>query len=432
MHASATRRNTNVAALLRTAALALLAVFGGRRPGCWPGRRPTATSPGRSDRLQRASGRTGRTTATPLNPGGTVEDGLVVVNHGKEPLDLAVYAADGFTTDDGQLDLLDQGREVRSASAPGSTPTAGSVTIQPGKSVEVPFTVTLPKNATPGDYMGGIITSLTAGRRRRRASTSIGASAIRVRLRVGGELKPSLAVEDLHVDVRRPAQPVRQGRRHRHLHDPQHRQRDPRRPSQTVSVSGPFGWLRGRGGRRSRSPPELLPGEQWEVSVPVHGVRPAVTAGRAPSPSRPLLTDASGSITPLEPVEATTHGWAIPWTLLLLVVVLIAVVAGAVLLARRSRDGARRVRTPACRRPSSRRSATRSRRRADRSVPYVPCCPDGPAASRSVLILKSLMTAGGTHNGMFRGFAVGAESGGIGTAQVRQRDRTGEPVMLGP
>ena len=100
-------------------------------------------------------------------------------------------------------------------------------------------------------------------------------------------------------------------------------------------MSGPFGWLRDEAGEIA-SPPELLPGESREVTVPVHGVAPAVRLA-ATATLTPLLTDASGSTTSLESVRATTHGWATPWTLLLLVVVLIAVIAGVLLLARRSR-----------------------------------------------------------------------------------------------
>ena len=44
-----------------------------------------------------------------LDPGGRLQDGLVVTNHGTTPLRLAVYAADGFTTKDGRFDLVTQG-----------------------------------------------------------------------------------------------------------------------------------------------------------------------------------------------------------------------------------------------------------------------------------------------------------------------------------
>src|SRR3954468_19211443 len=42
--------------------------------------------------------------------GERIDDGLVIANRGPAPLDLAVYGADAFTTDTGQLDLLAKGK----------------------------------------------------------------------------------------------------------------------------------------------------------------------------------------------------------------------------------------------------------------------------------------------------------------------------------
>lgn len=56
-----------------------------------------------------------------VNPGGTVEDALVVANHGQEALTLGVYAADGYTTDSGDFDLVTKGQKSV-ASVPGSRP----------------------------------------------------------------------------------------------------------------------------------------------------------------------------------------------------------------------------------------------------------------------------------------------------------------------
>jgi len=72
------------------------------------------------------------------------------------------------------------------------------------------------------------------------------------------------------------------------------------------------------------------------VSARVHGVAPAVRLA-ATATLTPLITDAAGSTSALTPVTATTHAWAISWTLWLLVVAVIAVVAGGLLFVRRSR-----------------------------------------------------------------------------------------------
>lgn len=110
-----------------------------------------------------------------VNPGGTVEDTMVVTNRGRNPLRLAVYASDGYTTDAGQLDLLT--RDKRSTGVGVWThPKVTSVTVAPGKSADVPFTVTVPGNATPATTWA--VSSPPSSRPTPPpASTSTGASA---------------------------------------------------------------------------------------------------------------------------------------------------------------------------------------------------------------------------------------------------------------
>ncbi|MBF8184839.1 DUF916 domain-containing protein [Nonomuraea sp. K274] len=256
-----------------------------------------------------------------LNPGGRLEDGLVVVNRGTTPLHLAVYAADAFTDERGRLDLVT--KEAKPARVGAWVhPDRPDVTVRPGESAEVPFTVALPKDAAPGEYMGGIVTSLTPERR----------LGIRIRLRVGGELRPSLSVEDLRVRYAGTSNPFGKGdvTVTYTIHNTGNAILTGR---QAVSLSGPFGRL--GAGRQIGDSPQLLPGDTWKVSVPVHGVAPALRLTGTVT-LVPLLTDASGSIAPLAAAEATTHAWTIPWALLLLLVVVCGlVVAGLAFLRRR-------------------------------------------------------------------------------------------------
>lgn len=272
-----------------------------------------------------------------LNPGGSVRDGLVVVNHGKEPIVLAVYAADGFTTDGGQLDLLTDDVESTNVGAWVHAARA-MVRVQPGKSVEVPFRLTLPENATPGDYLGGIITSLT------QADAAAGMNvdrrlAMRIRLRVGGDLGPGLAVVGPRVSFDGPTNPF--GKADATVdYTIRNTGNAILAAKQTVSVTGPFGSLEVDAADVPDAP-ELLPGEEWKVSVPVQGVRPTARLAATVSLT-PLMTDASGSITPLDEVEATTHTWAIPWTLLVLLVAVVGLVVGEIVVTRRRRAEAKR------------------------------------------------------------------------------------------
>ena len=171
-----------------------------------------------------------------------------------------------------------QGQEVRRRRRLGRTPTAAASSIQPGKTAQVPFTVSVPDNATPGDYVGGILTSLE------QADQAEGINVdrrlgIRIKLRVGGELKPNLAIEDLHVDVRRHA-PTRSARATPPSPTRSTTPATPPCPASRRCRSRARSAGCGRGPADIAAPPELLPGESWKVTVPVHGVAPAGPAGR--------------------------------------------------------------------------------------------------------------------------------------------------------
>jgi hypothetical protein len=268
-----------------------------------------------------------------VNPGGTLRDALVVANRGQDPLDLNVYTADGFTTGAGRLDLrnLDDkqagvGAWVRGAQA--------KVAVQPGKTAQVPFTVTIPRNATPGDYVGGIVTTLT------QPDDAAGINVerrlgIRIKLRVSGALQPALSVENVHIDYRGTLNPF--GRGHATVSYTIHNTGNATLSAQqAVSAEGLFGWFRTTAASIA-APPELLPGESWKVSVPLESVTPAFDLAVTASLT-PLLTDASGSTTSLKPVSTTVHAMTVPWTLVILLLVVIGLIVGVVLLSRRNRS----------------------------------------------------------------------------------------------
>ncbi|PWR09961.1 DUF916 domain-containing protein [Micromonospora acroterricola] len=335
MPTTATRRKTTVATLLRTAAAALLATSAVAGLATGPALAAEGDVAWTVRTASNSYGAARSSFSYAVNPGGRVEDAMVVANRGPVPLNLAVYAADGFTTGAGQLDLLPRdGKSV----AVGAWVHAdrGSVTIQPGKTAQVPFAITLPDNATPGDHVGGILTSLT------QADQAEGINVdrrlgIRITLRVGGELKPNLAIEDLHVAYGGTFNPFRKGGA-TVTYTVHNTGNAALSGQQAVSVSGPFGSLPAKAGGIA-APPELLPGESWKVTVPVRGVAPAVWLA-ATTTLTPRLTDASGSTTSLKPVQATAHSWALPWMLVLVLVVLVAVLVGV--LRYRRRNGARR------------------------------------------------------------------------------------------
>ncbi|MFF7361381.1 WxL protein peptidoglycan domain-containing protein [Streptomyces sp. NPDC008125] len=332
MHAVAPSRRTLPAGLVRAGALVLFTVLALAAVSTAPARAAddgdvtwtvrTAANAFGSDRSSFGYS---------VNPGGRTKDAMVVANHGTTALTLAVYTADGFTTEKGQLDLLTREKKSRSIGA-WVRAARETVTVAPGRSAEIPFTVTVPADATPGDYVGGILTSL------KQPDEAEGIAVdrrlgIRVGLRVSGALRPALAVEDVHLSYDGSAGFAQGDATVTYsLHNTGNAVLS---GTQKVAVTGPFGTFSTDAGAVA-APPELLPGERWKVTVPVHGVTPAYRLAATVTVT-PVLTDAAGSTTALKPVRATAHSWAVPWTLTLLVVLVLAGGAATVVLTRRRR-----------------------------------------------------------------------------------------------
>jgi hypothetical protein len=262
-----------------------------------------------------------------VNPGGQVEDAIVVVNRAATPLRLALHPADGVTTRTGRLDLVATGGKTGVGAW--ARPDRGDVTVGPGESAEVPFTIALPKDAAPGDYVGGIVTEADRG----------GRAGIQIRLRVGGALEPSLAVENVHVDYAGTASPFGKGDGTvtYTVHNTGNAILTAR---QAASVSGPLGRWKVAVGKLADTPP-LLPGDRWKVSAPLQGLTPALRL-TATVTLIPLLTDAAGSTSPLTASRTSGHAVVVPWSLLVALIVLCGLVAAGLTL--RSR---RRVTAPA-------------------------------------------------------------------------------------
>ncbi|MBI9114815.1 WxL protein peptidoglycan domain-containing protein [Sanguibacter suaedae] len=267
-----------------------------------------------------------------LDPGEVVDDALVVTNHHSGPLQLAVYPADGFTTASGVLDLVTQDTP---SVAVGSWAAIAEDTLEiaPGASVEVPFTLSIPADATPGDYAGGILTSLsqpaledgiTVDRR----------LGVRLHVRVQGDLVPTLAVEDLAVDYDGTLNPFGSGTA---LVTFTVRNAGNTRlaAGQDVTLSGPWGVLPVEAADVG-AVPELLPGESWPVSVSVPSVLPTfwLTATSEVTATVPAV---AGEAPGIAPVRTSTGTWAVPWSALALLVVVVGGVVARVLVVRRNR-----------------------------------------------------------------------------------------------
>jgi hypothetical protein len=206
--------------------------------------------------------------------GALVKDYVAISNVSTQPLNLRVYAADAFNTTEGGFDLLPTGKPSKDV---GNWIKLGkeSVTIPPNGEEIVPFTVTVPRDAPPGDHAAGIVASLLTEQTNADGSkvavdTRVGT---RMYLRVAGELRPQFSVENLDVvyhDKLNPFGPGRTTIRYTVRNTGNVRLEG----AQAVRVDQP--WGSSVDAPALKRIPELLPGNEISVSTEVSGVWPVV------------------------------------------------------------------------------------------------------------------------------------------------------------
>ena len=91
-----------------------------------------------------------------LAPGAAIEANAIVSNHTDAPVTLLNYAVDGQSTEQGAFALAAQA-DVQTAVGSWVTLGADSITVPADSDLIVPFRLSVPPTATPGDYAGGII-----------------------------------------------------------------------------------------------------------------------------------------------------------------------------------------------------------------------------------------------------------------------------------
>lgn len=257
-----------------------------------------------------------------LEPGETVNDSIRVRNYTTDPLVLDIYASDAITTVSGALDLLpadqtatDVGTWVELESS--------SIEVPSQSALDVPFTVTAPERAEPGDHTGGIVTSfLATGSQGGQEVVVEHRLGSRMHVRVDGPLQPGLEVSGLNIAYDETWNPAASSSAH---------------VTYTVTNTGNVragveqlvstpDWM-GFFGREATPETinELLPGNSLEVTVDIDAVWPTfrttVDVEATPVPVRG--GDVFDSDTPAATGSITV--WSMPWPQL---AVLLLVVAG--------------------------------------------------------------------------------------------------------
>ncbi|MFY1623302.1 WxL protein peptidoglycan domain-containing protein [Micromonospora sp. WMMD723] len=245
-----------------------------------------------------------------LAPGSTLTDHVGVTNLGDGPVTFDVYGTDAYTSTDGAFALLPADRPATDVGS-WIRVDRREWTIPAGKRVDIPFRLTVPANATPGDHTGGVIGAVarvrtTADGQRVLVDQRL---AARVYLRVTGPVRPAVTVEAVDVSYDNPVNPFGGGDlvvRYRLRNDGNVRVGG----SGTVTVRAPFGREQAR--TAPTDLPELLPGATFTVTERITGVPPLLRL------TAEVDIAATSTDTALPPVVRTAGVWAPPWLLLAL------------------------------------------------------------------------------------------------------------------
>ena len=254
-----------------------------------------------------------------LAAGATQQGTFTITNLGAKAIKLAVYAADGTTSSTGALDLLPAAEASNHLGLWVKVETP-EVELFPGAKAEVPFTLTVPVDAEPGDYVGGLVSSYVDSAQGGTVQVDR-RLATRMNLKVAGEGTVSLVPSELSVTsgiAWNPFAPISAEAIFIINNDGNVRARG----NYNVTTAGPFGW-----GKRSVKVPlaELIPGGSATTSASIDGIWALgwLTTTVDVSPE--------GIDATLGETTTTSLGtWAMPWgqLALLVLVVLIAVMVG--------------------------------------------------------------------------------------------------------
>ncbi|MFI7551558.1 hypothetical protein ACIBQ2_17565 [Micromonospora sediminimaris] len=262
-----------------------------------------------------------------LDPGTVLTEHLAVRNFGDAPVVFALQAADGYLTDRGRFNMLTSGQE----SVDGGTwiTLPETVTVGAKQTTVVPFTITVPPDAPPGDHPAGVAATVTSAGGTVAVQSRVG---FRVMLRASGTVTAAVAVEDLSVRYERSWNPFSPGDVHLTF-----TAQNNGNVAATGDGSVRVGELFGLAGRSAATDvPELLPGDGRKVEAHVGGIwglgRLTTTVEVTPTV---VSGDPAGA--DIRPTTITVTAWTLPWPQLVLGVLVGMLLLGWRTISRRRR-----------------------------------------------------------------------------------------------
>lgn len=271
-------------------------------------------------------------------PGTTITDWVSISNYSDHPLTFRVHAADGITeyetgnftliepdqasTDLGAWTSVDSGAAVCADSDDQAEKDCARslgvmVTIPAGQRADLPFTITVPADATPGDHAAGVVAAVESDGAAETSQVNLAQRVgSRIYLRVDGQLKPGVAIKGDVASYDGRLNPTVPGSTEVGF-DVENTGNSRISVESVVTVSGPFGLDLGT--VKPDPVRNLLPGQTAHVVVDVPDAWPTGLQF-ASIELTPVAADGLDSDPLPEPSSARAIAWAVPWPVLLLVV----------------------------------------------------------------------------------------------------------------
>lgn len=261
-----------------------------------------------------ASGSDGRAVIEhELDPGESTEDHVAVRNLGAEAVTFRLSAADGYYNASGRFDMLPSDQKSVAAGTWIALP--DSVTLQPGQTAVVPFEITVPKDAEPGDHAAGVAASVVSASKDGGAGVGVESRVgVKVMTRVTGELKPAFDVQGLTADHRLSWNPFRPGSL-AVAFDVVNTGNTRLNAAGELRIAGQMVRFPAEDGR----PQQLLPGESRSFALVLDDVWPLFALSGELTLS-PTANGVDGAGVEVAPRTAAVLAWAMPWPQLIVLI----------------------------------------------------------------------------------------------------------------
>jgi len=141
------------------------------------------------------------------NPGESIEDIATIKNFGDEAATVQIYPVDATTSQSGSF-ILKFEHEDQDGIGEWTTMSSTSIQVKPGERIDVPFIINVPKELSPGQYIGGIVIEYGPKKTGEpeascAGQTNCGQSTVSVKTRIGSRIYlsiPGKAKEDIQIN----------------------------------------------------------------------------------------------------------------------------------------------------------------------------------------------------------------------------------------